>query len=224
MLEIGCGIETDTVNFAKAGAQVTAIDYSERSLEIARNRAKTYGLDITFYHANCEELSKKVPVEKYDLVYSFGVIHHTLNPELAVSELCKYMDPESILKIMVYHRNSWKVFWIVFALGKGAFWNLEELIARYSEAQSGCPVTYAYPKKSIRGLLKGFVLTKIVVDHIFPFKIPEYRKYSYKKVWYFRVFPKTLFRWFEHYFGWHLCVTAKLDDAIHSRLSIARIQ
>src|SRR4029453_4479801 len=83
VLEIGCGLGTDTMNFARAGARVTAVDLSERSLELARRRAEVFGVQdrVRFYQANAEELSGVVPVEPYDLVYSFGVIHHTPHPE-----------------------------------------------------------------------------------------------------------------------------------------------
>ena len=83
VLEVGCGIGTDTINFARAGAKVTAVDLSPKSLEIARARADVFGLSdqIRFYCANAEELSTIVPVERYDLVYSFGVIHHSPHPD-----------------------------------------------------------------------------------------------------------------------------------------------
>src|SRR5881409_4040025 len=83
VLEIGCGIGTDTINFARAGAQVTAVDLTEKSLEVARQRAKVFGLEdrIRFVQANAEKLSDYVEPEQYDLVYSFGVIHHTPHPE-----------------------------------------------------------------------------------------------------------------------------------------------
>src|SRR3984893_11224578 len=73
VLEIGCGIGTDTINFARHGAQVTAVDLTEKSLELARLRAKVFGLEdrIRFIQANAEDLSSYVPVEAYDLVYSF---------------------------------------------------------------------------------------------------------------------------------------------------------
>ena len=45
VLEIGCGIGTDTINFARAGYRVTAVDPSERSLDLARRRAVVCGLD-----------------------------------------------------------------------------------------------------------------------------------------------------------------------------------
>ena len=212
VLEIGCGIGTDTINFARAGAQVTAIEYSEESLKIAKQRAKVFNLPIKFYLANAETLSKTIPVERYDLVYSFGVIHHTPYPEKVISEIKKYMDKNSVFKIMVYNRNSYKTWWIILKYGKGQFWKKDQLIAKYSEAQTGSPVTYSYTKKSIHDFLNGFVINNKFVDHIFPYSIPEYKRYKYKKMWYFRILPNPIFRLTERTWGWHLCVTAKLTE------------
>jgi len=213
VLEIGCGIGTDTINFARHGAQVTAVDLTEKSLDVARQRVKVFGLEerVRFIQANAEKLSESVPVEKYDLVYSFGVIHHTPHPERVLEEVRKYVTPESTVKIMVYNRWSWKVLWVLFGYGKGKFWKLNRLIAEYSEAQTGCPVTYSYSRAAGRELLEdhGFRVTDVMVDHIFPYSIPEYVQYQYKVVWYFRWMPKAMFRALERAFGWHLCLTAK---------------
>ena len=148
VLEIGCGIGTDTISFARAGAQVTAVDLTEKSLEMARQRARVFGLEdrIRFLQADAEKLSETVPVERYDLVYSFGVIHHTPHPAACWTEIRKYTGPDSTVKIMVYNRWSWKVLWILYGYGKGRFWKLRRLIAEYSEAQTGCPVTYSYSR------------------------------------------------------------------------------
>jgi len=214
ILEIGCGIGTDTIRFAQAGARVTAVDLSEESLGLARRRAAVFDLGdrVTFYRADAERLSEVVPVETYDLVYSFGVIHHTPHPGNAIDEIRKYVGPGSVLKMMVYHRYSYKVLWILLRYGKGAFWKLDELIARHSEAQTGCPVTYTYSRRSVRDLLRGFTIESAVVDHIFPYSIPEYKQYQYRKTWLFRWMPAPLFRLLETWWGWHLCVTAHMDD------------
>jgi 2-polyprenyl-3-methyl-5-hydroxy-6-metoxy-1,4-benzoquinol methylase len=213
VLEIGCGIGTDTINFARNGAQVTAVDLTEKALEMTRKRAEVFGVAdrVRAIQANAEQISESVPVESYDLVYSFGVIHHTPSPERVLDELRKYVTPSTTVKIMVYYRWSWKVLWILFVYGKGQFWKLDELIARYSEAQTGCPVTYSYSRKSGRRLLEqhGFRVTDVSVDHIFSYNIPDYIAYRYQKVWYFRWIPKPLFRALERAFGWHLCLTAK---------------
>ena len=209
VLEIGCGIGTDTMSFACAGAQVTAVDLSEESLNLAKKRSEIYGVDVRFYQANCEELSKVVPIEEYDLVYSFGVLHHTPHPERAIEEIKKYMGPHSALKLMVYNRHSWKVLWMLLTYGRCQFWKLDEIIARNSEAQTGCPVTYSYTEKTLSKLLEGFDIGGGFIDHIFPYCVPEYKKYQYKRVWYFRFIPKFLFRWLERNFGWHICVIAR---------------
>jgi hypothetical protein len=182
-------------------------------LKLARQRAEVFGVSdkITFYQANAEMLSDIVPIKPYALIYSFGVIHHTPHPEKIIEQVTKYMDKNTMLKIMVYNRNSWKVLWILITYGKGKFWKLDELIAKNSEAQTGCPVTYSYTKNTVKGLLKGMKIKKVFCEHIFPYSIPEYKQYHYKKMWYFRYMPKFLFRFLERTIGWHLCVEAQLN-------------
>ncbi|MDB5311014.1 MAG: Methyltransferase type 12 [Gemmataceae bacterium] len=213
VLEIGCGIGTDTITFARHGARVTAVDLSEESLKVARQRAAVFGLGdrIDFRQANAEELTRYVTPEPYDLIYSFGVIHHTPQVEKVVSQMRAYAHPGTTVKVMVYHRWSWKVFAILMREGKGRVWRLSEEVARHSEAQTGCPVTYVYSRREGRRLLEaaGFRVRKVEVGHVFPYSIPEYVRYEYRKVWYFRWMPHRLFRGFERQFGWHLCLTAE---------------
>ena len=214
VLEIGCGIGTDTINFARHGAQVTTVDLSEKSMELARTRASVFGLlgQIRFCPGNAEELSRFVPVEPYDLIYSFGVIHHTPHPDVVLDQLRQYTRPGTTIKIMVYHRRSYKVAWILLTEGLGQFWKLPDLIAKNSEAQTGCPVTYTYTRREGRQLLErhGFRVREVQVEHIFPYRISDYVQYRYVKQPYFRWMPPPLFRALEHRFGWHLCLTAEV--------------
>ncbi|HEV2353939.1 MAG TPA: class I SAM-dependent methyltransferase [Puia sp.] len=212
ILEIGCGIGTDTINFARSGALVTAVDLSAESLAVARERARVFGVEdrIQFFQGSAEQLDQIVPVEPYDLIYSFGVIHHTPHPERVVAQMKRYIAPGGTVKIMVYHRRSWKVFWILLTYGRGKFWRIRELIAENSEAQTGCPVTYTYTRREGRHLLEshGFKTAEALVEHIFPYRIKDYVQYQYVREWYFRIMPRSLFRLLEKRFGWHLCLTA----------------
>lgn len=214
VLEIGCGIGTDTVNFARAGARVTAVELSSESLKIARQRAEVFGVTdrVEFAQANAEELTKAIQPAPYDLVYSFGVIHHTPNPLRVLAQIRQgFVHADTTVKVMVYHRWSWKVLWILLTYGGGRFWDLERLVAQYSEARTGSPVTYTYSRKSARDLFEshGFEVNDLWVDHIFPYQIPEYVEYQYVKEWYWRLMPHPLFRLLERQFGWHLCLTAR---------------
>lgn len=213
VLEIGCGIGTTTMSFVQHGAIVTAVDLSENSLELARRRAEVYGVQdkVTFYQANAEELSSSIPADKYDLIFSFGVIHHTPHPDRVLAQLSAFLKPGGKIKLMVYHRYSWKVLGIILKYGKGRFHQAKQMIARYSEAQTGCPVTYTYTKAEMTHLLSqhGFVVEDMQIQHIFPYRINDYTQHRYVKNGYFRYMPAALFSFLERHFGWHLCVTAK---------------
>jgi SAM-dependent methyltransferase len=199
VLEIGCGIGTDSVNFARAGAEVTVVELSGESMDICRKRFLTFGLRAKFYEGNAEELSKVVPLERYDLIYSFGVIHHTPVPRRAVQEIMKYMGPGSELRLMLYAKLSWK--------------NLLIHLQRVQpEAQSDCPIVYTYTSKGIRELLHGLEVVSIRKDHIFPWRIPDYIQRRYIKVWYFRWMPQALFKRLERLLGWHMLIVARSTE------------
>jgi len=213
VLEIGCGIGTDSINFARAGADITVVDLSGESLELCKKRFEVFGLKANFYEGNAEHLSDFVPLERYDLIYSFGVIHHTPHPERVMEQLKRYCKPDTELRLMLYTKWSWKVLWIIIGYGRGAIWRSDELVRRYSEAQEGSPVTFYYSFRGVRWLLSDYDVVDIHKDHIFPYQIDKYVKYEYQWVWYFRWLPMPAFRWLERRTGWHTMITARPRSA-----------
>jgi hypothetical protein len=119
--------------------------------------------------------------------------------------------PTTTLKLMVYHRHSWKVAALVAREAHGAWWRLDKAVAKQSEAQTGCPVTYSYSRRGFAALLArhGFAVEEMFVDHIFPFRVKEYVEYRYVKAFPFNILPEPVTRALERRFGWHLCVTGR---------------
>lgn len=196
VLEIGCGIGTDAVNFARAGADYSAIELSEESLAVARQRFDVYGLNGNFSHCNAEQLSGLFPPSHFDLVYSFGVIHHTPHPDRVVQEIAKVIKPDGELRIMLYARNSWKAHMIQAGLDQ-------------PEAQYGCPIANTYDEAEVEALLKGFEIISIEQDHIFPYKVDAYKQYRYEREDWFEAMPDSMFRALEKSLGWHLLIRAR---------------
>ena len=196
VLEVGCGMATECINYARAGATYTGTDLSIESLDLAKKRFKVYNNKGNFYLGNSEELSSFVPVETYDLIYSFGVIHHSPHPEKIISEIKKYMNKDSTLKIMLYASESWKNYMIEAGYDQ-------------PEAQYGCPIANTYTKDEVRKLLDGFDVT-IEQYHIFPYQIEPYKRGEFVKQPWFEAMPDEIFEVLKKNLGWHLLITAKL--------------
>lgn len=197
VLEIGCGLATVGANFAINGAEYTGVELSESSLELAKKRFEVIGQSGNFYYGNAEELSSFVPAETYDLIYSFGVIHHSPYPEKIISEIKKYMNENSTLKIMLYAKDSWKNYMIEAGFDQ-------------PEAQYGCPIANTYTKQEVIDLLNGYEVLSIEQDHIFPYQVEPYKNGEYIKQPWFDSMPPEMFRTLEKNLGWHLLITAKL--------------
>jgi SAM-dependent methyltransferase len=197
VLEIGCGLGTDAVNFARAGAQYTGVDLSPVSLELARKRFGVYGLDGTFICSNGEELRQSVPAGTFDLVYSFGVIHHTPRPRAVIESARRVIRDDGELRIMLYARHSWKAIMIEEGFDQ-------------PEAQSGCPIALTYSPAEVEKLLEGaFEVVDIRQAHIFPYVIEKYVRYEYEPQPWFKAMPRELFEALERRLGWHLLITAR---------------
>jgi ubiquinone/menaquinone biosynthesis C-methylase UbiE len=197
VLEVGCGIGTDAANFARAGAEYTAVELSEKSLDLARRRFEVFGLKGKFIACNAERLSEHVDGRAFDLVYSFGVIHHTPDQRAVVWEIRRVIKDDGEFRLMVYAKNSWKDAMIDAGLDQ-------------PEAQTGCPIATTYDETMVRALMKGlFEVTEMRQAHIFPYVIDKYINYEYEPQPWFAAMPPAMFQALERRFGWHLLITAR---------------
>ncbi len=209
VLEIGCGIGTDSINFARARADLTAVDLSETSLEITRNRLAEEGLKGRFYCGNAEDLSSLVPVEPYDLIYSYGVVHHTPQPERVLQEVQKFATPQTEVRLMLYAKWSLTVLWHVLVRGHGAFWKASQLVRAYGEAQEGCPVTYCYSFGAVRRLLRGFRVVEMrKANVLFPSRFKAYIRDAARRG-FFHSALRLGYESVEQCVGWNILIVAK---------------
>ena len=167
VLEVGCGIGTDAINFARAGAIYTGTDLSNESVEITRNRFKIFSCDGILFDSNFENLPHNLEGKQFDLIYSFGVIHHSPNPRIIIENMRKVISENGELRIMLYSKISWKSIMIQAGLDQ-------------PEAQYGCPIAFSYTEDDVKELLKDqFEIIEISKDHIFQYNVDKYKNFGW---------------------------------------------
>ncbi len=104
-LDAGCGTGHSVVGVALAHPdwEISAIDLSGPSLEIARQLAERYGAIIDFRQGSYLD---PLPFEgAFDLIGSFGSIHHTPDPPGAVRNLLAHLQPDGVIAMHVYGKD-----------------------------------------------------------------------------------------------------------------------
>lgn len=215
VLELGCGIGTDSIRFAKAGALITVCDISEKSMEITKQRFKEYNLNANFYICNLEELTNYIPIEKYDLIYSFGVIHHASDPQKIIDQIKYYCDTNTLIKIMLYSKICWKSISFYIIHGYKFYFNFNKTIQYFAEAQIDCPVAFTYTKSQIKQLFNKYKIISIAKDHIFTYKISDYIRGKYNKTLLFKFMPNIIFNILKKYLGWHYLIELKIKEDVY---------
>ena len=200
VLEIGCGIGTDAEQFVRHGAEYTGIDISDASLQICRDRFQTLGLHGDFRNINLLDPADEVSIQnlgEFDLVYSYGVIHHSPNIAQHIQEIHKLVAPGGEFRFMVYAKNSWKYAMIQKGLDQ-------------FEAQAECPYAEAFTRDEIYQMLKGqFEIERIRQDHCFMYNVPAYREGRYELEHWFAAMDDTMRDAVKEYLGWHLLVKTR---------------
>lgn len=153
VLEIGVGLGSDHQQFAQAGAELFGLDLTARAVEHTQRRLKCLGLQSTIAIGDAEDLS--FPENTFDIVYSWGVLHHSPDTPKAITEVWRVLKPGGVAKIMIY--SKWSVvgamLWSRYALMKGKPWmSLTEIYDRYLESSG----TKAYTISQAKQLMGSF--------------------------------------------------------------------
>ena len=181
VLEIGCGVGTDSVEFAKNGAQVTSTDLGEDQINLTKLNFEIRNLKYENIEiANAENLQYND--KTFDLVYSFGVLHHTDNIDKAVSEIYRVLKDDGHALIMLYSRG-WKHYLkrcFIHGIIKGKIFkynfNWQKLYNEISEVHGNSPKTLVLTKKQILKLFREFESIEISKDRLGEFF--EYKPYN----------------------------------------------
>lgn len=164
VLEIGVGLGADHCRFAQAGARLAGIDLTPRAVAHTRRRLALFGLDSALAVGDAENLA--FPSDTFDVVYSWGVLHHSPDTPRAVSEVHRVLRTGGVAKVMIYHKWSLVgyMLWLRYALLRLRPWlTLSEVYSRYLES----PGTKAYSVAEARRLFGAFssVSARTVLTH-----------------------------------------------------------
>ncbi len=160
VLEVGVGLGTDLAEYAKGGARVYGVDLGEDQINLTKLNFELRGLKY-------EELSTqdacalRYPDGCFDLVYSFGVLHHVPDTQKAIDEIRRVLRDDGQAIVMLYARG-WKHYLkrcFVHGLLFGKRFRYGSWQAVYndiSEVNGGSPKTAVFTKREVKALFRAF--------------------------------------------------------------------
>lgn len=194
VLEIGCGIGLDSVEYARYGARVTAIDLSPKNVELTKKHFAYHQLHATIEVGNAEAL--RFTDNAFDLVIAIGVLYYTPNPQKGVEEILRVLKPDSQAICMFYNRRSW--YALLARLSK----------ANFDHEEKDPPLIRLFSEKELYYLYQNFTHVETIVDR-FPSKTIKRSGwqsvlYNYLLVPFFKIIPRRMMR----PYGSHIIVKA----------------
>jgi ubiquinone/menaquinone biosynthesis C-methylase UbiE len=171
ILEVGVGQGTDLLQFAKGGAKTHGIDITPRHLELATRNFSVHGLPCDLRYA----AAAAIPYEQdtFDVVYSFGVLHHTDDIERCIAECHRVLKPGGEFTLGVYNRFSLFHAYTILVNGilRGGLWRFgyNGLMSRIESGADGveiAPLVRTYSRRQLRKILRGFGKVQLGVQHL----------------------------------------------------------
>ncbi|EYF06434.1 class I SAM-dependent methyltransferase [Chondromyces apiculatus] len=208
LLEVGVGAGTDFTNWVRHGADATGVDLTERGVALTRERLALEGLSANVLRADAENLP--FANDTFDLVYSYGVLHHSPHTVRAVSEVYRVLKPGGTALVMIYHLHSWAV-WMVWAANcaaRGKPWKSPRWAA-YHHLES--PGTKTYTQEEARVLFSDFsqvqLRSQLSSGDLLSFRAGEkYQGGLHKLAW--KYYPRGLVQLTGNRFGLALMIEA----------------
>ncbi len=106
VLDAGCGGGRWSYGLAKLGAQISAVDINDSALRRTQEALGEFGDQHKFYQTPLETLQDEIPEEKFDLVWSWGVVHHCKSYTKAFEQVCNRVKDGGMIYMYLYGRES----------------------------------------------------------------------------------------------------------------------
>jgi len=206
VLEVGVGMGADYLEWLKSGAVATGIDLSAVSIQRARQRCQLAGYIPDLKVSDSEHLP--FASETFDLVYSYGVMHHSPDTPQCIREAWRVLKPSGELRIMIYHHPSLTGFMLWLRYGLWRRISLRQAV--YEKLES--PGTKSYTHDQARALLDGF--DRIAIRQVFsPGDLllhepsERFQGRFYRMIW--ALYPRAIVRTIGRRFGLFLLISAR---------------
>lgn len=153
VLEIGIGMGADHLEWARSRPRhLAGIDLTPRAVTWTAQRLDSCGLVSDLREADAENLP--FPDCSFDIVYSWGVLHHSPDTPRAFLEAHRVLRPGGTLRVMIYHRPSIVGFLLWARYGLAAGHPARSRQDLYAHLES--PGTKAYTVSQARRLVAPF--------------------------------------------------------------------
>jgi ubiquinone/menaquinone biosynthesis C-methylase UbiE len=193
LLEVGCGVGLDLMEFARRGSQVTGVDLAECAIELATKNFTYQGVYGDLRVMNGERL--EFEDNSFDAVYAHGVLQYTADPRRMLAEIHRVLRPGGDALLMVYNRYSWL--------------NLLSVLVGVTLEHEDAPVLNKYSARQFADMLQRFSAVHMSFER-FPVKTRLHG--GLKGVFFntlfvplFNVIPTPMIR----RSGWHLLAKVK---------------
>ena len=103
ILDIGCGGGLVSEPFARMGADVSAIDASEKNIAVAKIHAEKSELKINYRNCAAEDLAQEN--QKFDVVLALEIIEHVADVESFVKSCAQLVKPNGLLFVATLNRT-----------------------------------------------------------------------------------------------------------------------
>ena len=208
VLEIGVGAGTDFVQWVQSGARAVGVDLTEAGVALTRERLELLGLSADVRQADAENLP--FAAASFDVVYSYGVLHHSPDTRRAIAEVHRVLRPGGTALVMIYRVPSWTGFnlWGLHCAAKGRPW-ITPRQAIFEHLES--PGTKAYTDGEARALFSAFGEVKIGAallggDLLAMRASGRYQGRAHRAIW--RLYPRRLVSAFGQRLGLGMLIEA----------------
>ena len=214
VLEIGVGAGSDFLQWCRHSTHATGIDLTKVGVDLTRERLRLEGVDEERYTL-CTADAEALPFgdSSFDIVYSWGVLHHTPDTVQAYREVLRVLKPGGHMRTMIYHVPSWTAAMLyfihglargrpMFGLRRAVYWHLES------------PGTKAYTVCEARELVRAAGYNEVgVVTRLGPGDLlltkpsQKYENWPFKLAW--RLWPRPFIRMLGNRFGLYLLLRGR---------------